>query len=34
MESMTCAMMAHGEGNDEQGNLFNITWFAFVKRQQ
>ena len=26
-------LMAHGEGGDMQGNLFNITWFAFVKRQ-
>ena len=26
-------LMAHGEGDDAQGNLFNITWFAFVKRQ-
>ena len=26
-------LMAHGEGGDMQGNLFNITWFAFVQRQ-
>jgi hypothetical protein len=26
-------LLAHGEGGAEQGNLFNITWFAFVKRQ-
>lgn len=27
-------LMAYGEGGDAQGDLFNITWFAFVKRQQ
>jgi hypothetical protein len=26
-------LMAHGKGGDANGNLFNITWFAFVKRQ-
>jgi arabinoxylan arabinofuranohydrolase len=25
-------LLAHGKGGDVQGNLFNITWFAFVKR--
>ena len=26
-------LMAHGDGGDAHGDLFNITWFAFVKRQ-
>jgi hypothetical protein len=26
-------LLAHGEGGGAHGNLFNITWFAFVKRQ-
>ena len=26
-------LVAQGEGGDAHGNLFNITWFAFVKRQ-
>jgi hypothetical protein len=27
-------LMAHGDGGDAHGNLFNITWFSFVKRRQ
>jgi arabinoxylan arabinofuranohydrolase len=26
-------LVAHGDGGDPQGHLFNITWFAFVKQQ-
>ena len=26
-------LLAHGEGDEAHGNLFNVTWFAFVKRQ-
>ena len=26
-------LVAHGEGGDAHGDLFNITWFGFVKRQ-
>ena len=25
-------LIARGEGGDEQGHLFNLTWFAFTKR--
>jgi hypothetical protein len=26
-------LVAHGQSGDARGELFNITWFAFVKRQ-
>ena len=26
-------LVAHGEGGDPQGHLFNITWFSFEKKQ-
>jgi len=25
-------LVARGEGGDEQGHLFNLTWFAFTRR--